>query len=69
MPIDDDRLSIPGYSMRADHPSNIKKDGVCLYYKQHLPIIRRDDISHLREYLVTKITVKNERCFLTCLEI
>ena len=32
IPIDDNRLRIPGYSMmRADHPSNTKKGGVCLY--------------------------------------
>ena len=68
IPIDDNRLSIPGYSMmRADHPSNTKRGGVCLYYKEHLPIIRRDYMSNLKECLVTGITVKNEQCFLTCL--
>ena len=57
VPIDDNRLSIPGYSMmRADHPSNTKRGGVCLYYKEHLPIIRRDDISNLQKCLVTEIT-------------
>ena len=31
IPIDDNRLSIPDYLvMRADHPSNIKRGGVCL---------------------------------------
>ena len=68
IPIDDNRLSIPGYSMmRADHPSNTKRGGVCLYYKEHLRIIRRNDISNLKECLVTEITAKNERCFLTYL--
>ena len=68
IPIDDNRLSIPGYSMmRADHPSNTKRGGVCLYYKEHLPIIRRDYMSNLKEWLVTGITVKNEQYFLTCL--
>ena len=33
IPIDDNRLSIPGYSMmRADHASNTKRGRVCLYY-------------------------------------
>ena len=68
IPIDRNTLSIPGYSMmRADHPSNTKRDGVCLYYKEHLPINRRDNISNLQECLVTEITLKNKRCFLTCL--
>ena len=59
IPTDDNRLSIPGYSMmRADPPSNTKRGGVCLYYKEHFPIIRRDDISDLQDCLVTEITVK-----------
>ena len=68
IPIDDNSLSIPGYSMmRVDHPSYTKRGGVCLYCKEHLPIIRRDDISNLQKCLVTEITVKNKQCFLTCL--
>ena len=68
MPSDYNRLSIPGHSMmKADHPSNTKRGGVCLYYEEHLAIIRRDDIFNLKECLVTEITIKNERCFLTCL--
>ena len=68
IPIDDNRLSIFGYSMmRADHASSTKRGGVCLCSKDHLPIIRRDDISNLKECLVTKITVKIDRCFFTCL--
>ena len=52
--------------MRADHPSNTKTGRLCLYYKEHLRIIWRDDISNLKECLVTEITVKNERCLLRC---
>ena len=68
IPIDDNRLSIFGYSMmRADHASSTKRGGVCLCSKDHLPIIRRDDISNLKECLVTEMTVKNERCLLAYL--
>ena len=57
-----------GYSvMQADHPSNTKRGRACLYYKEHWPVVRRDDISNLKECLVTEITEKNKRCFLTCL--
>ena len=60
IPIDENTLSIPIYSMiRADHPSNTKRGGVCLYYNEHLPIIRKDDISNLKECLVAEITAKN----------
>ena len=50
--------------MKAEHPSNTKRGGVCVYYKERLPIIRRDDISTLKECLVIEIVVKNERYFL-----
>ena len=32
-----------------------KKGGVCMRYKDHLPVIRRDDLCTLEECLVTKI--------------
>ena len=41
-----------GY-LRADHPSNLKKEGVCIYYKDFLPVIKKDDITDLKECLVT----------------
>ena len=34
-------------------------------FKEYLPIIRREHISNLKEWLVTEI--KNERCFFRCL--
>ena len=59
---------INGYSLlRADHPSNSKRGGVRLYFKEHLPLIRRNDLSILQECLVTEIIVGNEKCFFTCL--
>ena len=54
--IDDQRLSIKGYVMiRSDHPSNTKTGGVCIYYKEHLPFVRRNDISIIDECLVLLI--------------
>ena len=46
IPLNDERLFfIKGYLMiRADHPSNTKRGGVCIYYKEHLPLIRKIDI-------------------------
>ena len=35
--IPDSLLEIDGYNLvRADHPNNIKKGGVCIYYKGSL---------------------------------
>ena len=37
VPLDDHNLSIQGYSLiRADHPDNVKRGGVCLYFKENL---------------------------------
>ena len=49
---DDTNLDINGYAMlRADHPSNSKRRGVCIYFKESLPLIRRN-ISNMQECLV-----------------
>ena len=53
--------------IRGDHPSNTKRGGVCIYYKEYLPLIRIVDTCKLNERIVTEVTVNNERCFLTCL--
>ena len=56
------------YSMiRANHPCNTKIGVVCIYYKEYLPLTREIAIGKLNESIVTKITVNNKRCFLTCL--
>ena len=67
--ISDTRRNINGYSlMRADHPSNTKHDGgVCMYYKNYLPVLRGTDLYDLQECIVADITVDKERHFLTCL--
>ena len=61
---DDEKIKIDGYSLiRADHPSDSKKGGACIYYKEHIPLIKRDDLCMLDECLVTEIRSQNEKCF------
>ena len=61
---DDVRMRIEGYNpLRADHPSNKKRGGVCMYYKEHLPIIKRDDLCSLKECLVKEIIVGKKKLF------
>ena len=38
-----------------------------MYYKDHLPFVRRDDITSLDECIVGEIRVGNSKCFITCL--
>ena len=60
----DDRISIDGYNLiRSDHPSDSKRGGVCIYYKEHIPLIKRDDICTFDNSLVAEIHSKGEKCF------
>ena len=37
--VNDTTLSLPGYNLvQSDHPRNIKRGGVCLYYKENLSL-------------------------------
>ena len=65
---DDNSIKIDGYNLiRSDHPSDSKNGGVCIYYKEHIPLILRDDINTLDNCLVTEIRSQNGKCFLTCI--
>ena len=37
-----------------------------LVLQEHLPLIRRNDLSILQEFLVAEIIADNEKCFFTC---
>ena len=65
--IDDPRLLLQGYAMvRSDHPSNTKRGGVCMFYKEHLPFVNRTDLASIGECLVGEIRYKNSKCFVSC---
>ena len=49
---------------RNDHPSNTRiSDGVCLYYKENIPIRRRNDLAILQETIVTEISLRRKKVF------
>ena len=63
---DDDRLNIEGYNLiRSYDPSGQKNGGVWIYYKEHIPLIRRHDLWSLSNYLVTEIRLENEKYLCT----
>ena len=65
---DDDIIKTDGYNLiRSDHPSDSKRCGVCIYYKEHIPLIKRDDLCTLDNCLVTEIRSQNEKCFFSCI--
>ena len=64
----DDRISIDGCNLiRLDYSSDSTRGGVCLYYKDHIPLIKRDSICTLDNCIVTEIRSKGEKYCLTCI--
>ena len=58
---DDKNFMLEGYNLiRSDHPSNIKMDGVRIYYKESLAV-RLVDITSLPECLVCELTIQNKK--------
>ena len=57
---DNNNLNISGYNFtRADHPSNSKRGGVCIYYKEFLAVQTLNNIG-LPECLVCKVCLGNK---------
>ena len=57
----DKDLLIIGYNLiRSGHPSNAKRGGVCIYYKESLAVCIVS-ITSLTEYLVCKVTIQNKK--------
>ena len=55
-------LEILGYDLiRADHPSNSKRGGVCVYYRNSLPL-KILDIFYLQECIVFELKIGNKFC-------
>ena len=57
----DSLLEIAGYILVcADHPNNIKSGGVCIYYKESLPV-RVISLPYLKEALLLEMTYNNKK--------
>ena len=58
--VNENLLLIPGYHLlRADHPDNLKKDGVCLFYKEHLTL-RQIEAPYFFQWTLCKLTNQNQ---------
>ena len=56
-----DNLNISGYKLvRADHPRNVKRGGVYVYFKESLPV-RCLPNSYLKECLILKVSTNSKR--------
>ena len=59
--IPDNLVEIEGYKLvRADHPDNIKRGGVCIYYRESLPV-RNINLSYLKEALLLEMDYNNKK--------
>ena len=63
-----DGLNINGYNLvRSDYPSNKRRDGVAIGYKEHLPAIRGNYISSLNESIVLEIRLPRNHSYVASL--
>ena len=54
-------IQIEGYNLvRADHPDNIKRGGVCIYYKESLPV-RIKTLPYFKEALLLEMVNNNRK--------
>ena len=64
---DGNALSIEGYSIiRADHPSNSKRGGVCISYNDKISVRQRSNIIPL-ECLACEIVIEKKKGFVITL--
>ena len=60
-------IFIDGFSadpFRADKPLNIRNGGVCLYFKENLPITERCDLEIIPETIVAEVKLNRTKIFL-----
>ena len=66
-PLDDSNLILNGYNLiRADHPQNVKRGGVCIYYKDSLPL-RVLNVCPLSECLLIEVLYEKKKCIVASL--
>ena len=67
IPSNDDRLIMKGYKLiRAGNPSDSKKGGVGIYYKEFLAV-RPIEVKNLNECLIFDVSIKNKRGYVVSL--
>ena len=55
----DSSFQLDGYKViRADHPSNTKRGGVCIYYKELLSV-RALNLTNLNECIICEVSIQN----------
>ena len=67
VPTNDRDTLINGYNLiRADHPSNNKRGGVCIYYRDSLAV-QLVDTNYLSECLLCEVSINNKKGYVAVL--
>ena len=67
IPSDHVSLELEGYNLvRAEHPNNVKRGGVCIYYKESLPV-RVINLPYLQEALLLELNDQNKKIIISSL--
>ena len=64
--IPNESISLTGFSKeiyRSDHPNDVKRGGVCLYFKYSLAIKQRKDLQILDECIISELTIGRKKVF------
>ena len=64
--INDSDICIHSFShdvFRKDHPNDTSRGGVCLYYRENLPITRVKNLEILDEAIVCQISIKRKKIY------
>ena len=65
---DESKLTLDGYSFfKNNHPQNIERGGVGLYYKESFPAKQRHDLETLPECIVCEFQLNRKKYFFTVL--
>ena len=57
-----DKVALPSYDfIKKNHPDNVNRGGVGLYYKNMLPLKQRRELEILQECLVCEICPDNKK--------
>ena len=52
--------------IRSDHPMNLKRGGVCIYFKETLPL-NVLNVNQIQECIVVEVLYNNKKCYLVTL--
>ena len=58
--------NLPGFFIRADHPDNIKRGRICIYYKESLPT-QIIDQHYLKGALLLEMSCNNKKVIVSAI--